>query len=174
MPQTPVGLPGMLKLTQTKNKTVLQLTTIYLEKLNGFVFSQRLGHILTLRSLTDQNVGSDLLSSASSLAALLNYISDLARDLTGGEIEQIAVIVEDAEVIENEVEDLVTIINNLLQSHISWSEIVGKEELVGNNVNRNTRIFEKLVAKLKDFMDDSDNELNIALDIIVAKKCWCW
>ena len=70
-------------------------------------------------------------------------------------------------------EDLVTIINNLLQSHISWSEIVGKEELVGNNVNRNTRIFEKLVAKLKDFMDDSDNELNIALDNIVAKKSVC-
>ena len=64
---------------------------------------------------------SDSLSTESSLAAVLNYTSDLERDLTGGEIEQIAVIVEDAEVIENEVEDLVTIINNLLQSHISWS-----------------------------------------------------
>jgi hypothetical protein len=80
---------------------------------------------------------------------VLNYTSNLKRELTGGEIEQIAVIVEDAEVIENEVEDLVTIINNLLQSHISWTEIFRKEELVGNNVNRNTRIFEKLVAKLK-------------------------
>ena len=70
---------------------------------------------------------SESLSTESSLIAVLNYTSDLDRALTGGEIEQIAVIVGETDVIENEMEDLVTIINHLLQSHISWSEIVGKE-----------------------------------------------
>ena len=105
------------------------------------------------------------------MAAVLNYTSELDRELTGGEIEQIAAVVDEAEVIENEMKDWFTIINHLLQSHISWSEIVGKDELVENNVNRNTRLFEKLVATLKDFMDYSDTDLNIVLkNKVVAKK----
>ena len=115
---------------------------------------------------------SDLLSSEISLEAVLNYTSDLSRALTGGEVVQIVTIVEETET-EDKLEDLFNITNNLLESKISWSEIV-TVEVVGAlkyNLNSNTRMFEKLVAKMKDFMSNSPSELNISHpNIVLVKK----
>ena len=94
---------------------------------------------------------SELLSVENSLEALLNYTNDLDRVLTGGELAQIVIKVVDVGGIENEVNDLVNIIDNLLQSPISWSEIVGAEKVGGYDVKRNTRLFERLVERLEDF-----------------------
>ena len=109
--------------------------------------------------------------AGASLNNTLEYTNSLNRPLTGGELARIVDIIIKAEVLEHDMDDLVNIINNLLKSNISWSEYPDTGNVNAEDIYSTTsKMFEKLLEKVKDLMYESENDVSINLENIVIAK----